>query len=386
MWFSHMFPFQDSSALSWSNPSGPRWLQDTLPSSTYNGSYADVNVLVDTFEVLGVVLAALFACLHFAALWFLLNNSNHWTPATLIASITEAFRPPAPRGRNDGLASLACSGAHGVRHMAVIMDGNRRYGRKLVSQHTSDVSEELNVTDEPSLLKSIATSPLNGHRAGGEKLMEFIQYCIRCKVEMLTVYAFSTENWSRPKVEIDVLMCLFEHFFQRIRLMAKLEGIFIRFVSTEPQLLPSRILTLMRDVEEETRGIMPRRIVVNCCVSYGGRSEIVQACRRIQLRSVKCPHDSSITQYFNEESISREMLRSITQGEHEDEDKDIFVHGSDPQLLLRTSGEARISNFLLYECAYTEFAFIEKAWPEITEDDVIEVLADYAKRHRRFGK
>lgn len=218
--------------------------------------------------------------------------------------------------------------------------------------------------------------------------MEVIDWSIAHGVSMLTVYAFSTENWSRSRQEVDLLMSLFEFFFQKIRSAAREKGIFIRFVATEPQRLPPHILALMLEVERETREHPRRRIVVNVCVSYGGRGEVVSACRRLVDAAIP---SSQIT----EEAFGRSLLRSVAEAESPKED---FLQHHDglsaaevatmaePQLLLRTSGEQRISNFLLYQCAYSELVFLPQTWPEVTEADFVGVLADFAQRQRRFGK
>ncbi|CUG86877.1 cis-isopentenyltransferase, putative [Bodo saltans] len=424
--------------------SEPQWLVDTLPSSSYNGSIADVDVLVGSFEMLGMSLSLGLACVYFASLWFLYQeNRTRTSPTpqlppgrtwvevavlTLLSGLTRIERCAKLFPKNlrvfkvkktDVLGavvsheSYGCVGHlaqstsestavhadHGLRHLAVIMDGNRRYGRLLMKEKSNEQQKvdqrNENLPAGPSaaaspksngkdLLRIMATSPLNGHRAGGEKLMEVIEHCVAHHIEMLTVYAFSTENWSRTQEEIDVLMFLFEHFFQRIRECASKSGIFIRFISTEPQLLPPHIFSLMKAVEEETRKISPRRIVVNCCVSYGGRSEIVRACQRLADRHAA--QNEPIL--FTEEALQREMLRSVTQSDHEELDQNLLEDfgGVEPQVLLRTSGEARISNFLMYETAYSELVFIDKAWPEVDEGDIKSVIGEFCRRQRRFGK
>lgn len=376
----------------------PLWLRDTLPSSNYNGSAADVDVLIDSLETLVVIVSLLLGLLLLAAAWLFFSKGierclRNATVTGCLMALSGLqyflFKVSLQHSEKSGVGFLSrkqaeCSTAglacHGLRHLAVIMDGNRRYGKKLLAA-TRNHPKPASSPSTP-LFQAMATSPLNGHKAGGEKLMEFIDYCVELNIEMLTVYAFSTENWNRPQQEIDVLMYLFEHFFQKIRKSAHKSGIFIRFIATEPQLLPPRILSLMKAVEEETRQVTPRKIIVNCCVSYGGRSEIVQACRRIVNRSAS--DSSSIT----EEAIQAEMLRSITQDVHEEEDRDIIRQhgGCEPHVMLRTSGEARTSNFLMYESAYSELVFVEKSWPEMERADLVQVVHEYSQRQRRFGK
>ena len=335
-------------------------------TNSYNGSAAEIDELAQELQLFAVIVYVLFAAANLACAMYLYRGSSPW-----MKHIEYALTTATNGGQND----LATSADHGVHHLCIIMDGNRRYGKSLLDRCEPKGKEICS----PSIA-TLARSPLNGHRAGGEKLMEFIDYCLECNIEMLTVYAFSTENWNRSKIEVDVLMALFEIFFQRIRDSARSRGIFIRFVVSDHAKLPGHILSLMRDVEEETRRHQPRRIVVNCCVSYGGRAEIVDAARRLMSRGATD---------VSEEQFEREMLRSITQHLHEHEDEDVFgrpLCSRSPQALLRTSGERRISNFLLYELAYTEMYFVDKTWPEVTKEDLVELLRDYSRRNRRFGR
>lgn len=316
------------------------------------------------------------------------------------------FPSPAPRSLSSDVPE------HQVHHLGVIMDGNRRYGRshgmlthQQQSKNIKEVYERI-CEGEGSISKGclelnsqwmqkqyeyfvslIRFTALDGHRKGGEKLIEFIGFCIEAKVSMLTVYAFSTDNWNRPSCEIDALMTLFFFFFDQIRSTAHEKGIFIRFISTEPDRLPPRVYDLMTVIENETRGIQPRRITVNVCVSYSGQSEVAQACNRALQRRL-CAYSPDKGVPITTEELCSEMLRSITQWSHEEEDYSIFGSSirREPELILRTSGEQRISNFLLYECAYSEFVFFSKTWPELTRSDLFHALLDFAKRDRRKGK
>ncbi|RNF12581.1 cis-prenyltransferase [Trypanosoma conorhini] len=284
---------------------------------------------------------------------------------------------------------------HGVRHLAVIMDGNRRFGKRTsqcvvpaaaVSKLCDSILDE-NGPAKPSgewgtaLTSLLRHTTLDGHRRGGEKLMEFITDCLELNIEMLTVYAFSAENWERAPLEVNVLMTLFYFFFERIRDSARENGIFIRFISPVFDKISPRLQELMRCVEEESRRHRPRRIVVNVCVSYSGREEVLWACNRL-LRRVNKSTPISHAEFMSH------MLRSITQDDHEAEDATVLADsgGAEPQLLLRTSGEQRLSNFLLYECAYTEFVFINKTWPEVDRGDLIQLLWDFSQRGRRHGR
>nr|CCC91674.1 putative cis-prenyltransferase-like protein [Trypanosoma congolense IL3000] len=295
----------------------------------------------------------------------------------------------------DAAAAPPCGIRHEVKHLAVIMDGNRRYGERYATGD-APVKELEEVCDfvfdesrphrgSESLAQRLSAllcrTKLDGHRVGGEKLIEFVKNCIEFDIRMLTVYAFSTENWARPVLEVKVLMTLFYCYFEKMRRIAKEHGIFIRFISSAFGLIPPRVQRIMKDVEEETRNHRPRRIVVNVCVSYSGRDEIVSACNALAMKANRTTPVSS-------EDIMGHMLRSITQAEHEAEDASVLAEcgGAEPQVLLRTSGEQRLSNFLLFECAYTEFLFVNKTWPEVDRDDLVHLLKEHGKRDKRYGK
>ncbi|KAK7199077.1 cis-prenyltransferase-like protein [Novymonas esmeraldas] len=304
---------------------------------------------------------------------------------------------------------------HGVRHLGIIMDGNRRYGRRhSVAAKDPDAGmlramrEELCSTaatagagDGASWLASrfteaIRNTAFDGHRLGGEKLLDVVMHCMEEGIGMVTVYAFSTDNWRRPAAEVDALLSLFVLFFDRVRTVALDQHIFVRFVVTDSSRLPPRVLELMRSVECETRAVQPRRLVLNICVSYSGQSEIVAACNRIvarRLHESRSPATatSATAAAVTKAELDREMLRSITQDEHEAEDARVFGDGDsgasvEPDLILRTSGEQRLSNFLLYECAYSELLFLDATWPEVTRQDIRAALANFSHREKRHGQ
>lgn len=335
-----------------------------------------------------------------------------------VTLIALKWRQSAELAAKEAPPSAADTRRREVTHMAVIMDGNRRFGKRASAQSAvaaggctadrerviGDLCSELCYGAVPQgqtsalpfgsalsekyryFMSLIESTAFDGHRKGGEKLIEFIRYCVDARIDMLTVYAFSTDNWSRPPHEVNALMTLFYFFFERIRKTARETGIFVRFVSTNPELLPPRIEALMRSIENESRAFQPRRIIVNVCVSYGGQQEVLQACNRALARRAHGGLDpcSPVTQG----ELDGEMLRSLTQDDHEEWDGGVFSARvpREPQLVLRTSGEQRVSNFLLYECAYSEFVFTEKTWPEITREDLAATLDQYGSRDKRLGK
>lgn len=379
-----------------------------------NGS--TVNALTEGCEALVLVFSvALFlSCLTFANCWGFGGTSLPTLRRCLRmcevllglkprASSVVFSAPASPKRHNAGhnvsslLGRRAATGfpAHGVRHLAVIMDGNRRFGRSTSARAVPGEAltrlcdmifrqrgsfrqrEEM----YSSLVHLLQHTALDGHRRGGEKLLEFIDYCIEFNIQMLTVYAFSTENWNRSPMEINVLMALFCFFFERIREIAKERGVFIRFISPVFEKITPCLQELMLNIERESRQHRPRRIVVNVCVSYSGQEEMLNACNYLLQRPDKIFPISS-------QDLMSCMLRSVTQHSYEAEDACVLADGggAEPQLLLRTSGEQRLSNFLLYECAYTEFVFVKKTWPEITREDFVRLLHDFCQRHRRRGR
>lgn len=340
-----------------------------------------------------------------------------------IPSAADAAASFADGPRPYDLAAL--SAAHGVKHIAVIMDGNRRFGKQKAREAKEKKSSDGVVGEEGcnwdcsqqqqqggggvfsavyrrsvAVLKAAGMGEkVLGHKAGGEKLLEFAQYCISFGIPILTVYAFSTENWSRPQEEIDILMAIFTFFFERMRVESRKNGIYCRFIVGDAAKINPDILALMRDIENETRLIPNRRITVNVLVSYGSRLEIAQAAQSLA--------DDGVP--ITEAAISRRLLRSLVEVETEaatklkrkeegcakeegaseeraaEEASLALIRASDPDIIFRTSGEARLSNFLLFQSAYSEFIFTSKAWPAVEAKDLEAVLVEFCCRHRRFG-
>ena len=204
------------------------------------------------------------------------------------------------------------------RHIAVIMDGNRRYGRK----QFGDASR--------------------GHAEGAKRLTAFVEWCMDAGVEILTVYAFSTEKWKRSKEEVDYLMSLFQEHMEQIRKESIDRNVRLRIMASDPTLRPDHILETIKRMEEDTAG--NTKFNLNMCVSYGGRSEILRACHSIA---------TDVASGAIQEAAITEQLFS---------DRLLSSGLPDPDLLIRTSGEQRLSNFLLWQLAYTEMIFLGKPW------------------------
>ncbi len=222
-------------------------------------------------------------------------------------------------------------------HIAIIMDGNGRWAR------------------ERRLPR------LAGHRAGTENLRRVIRACAEFGVHYLTVYAFSTENWARPKEEVDGLMEIMEEFIDKELDELDAEGVQIRHVGKLEGVRP-RLQAKIRQAIERTRH--NQRLVLNVAFNYGGRDEIVQAVRRI------------VEDGLPAEAITEETIASR-----------LYTAGlPDPDLVIRTSGEVRISNFLLWQSAYAEWYFTPVFWPDFGRQHLLEAIADYNRRERRFGR
>ena len=229
--------------------------------------------------------------------------------------------------------------------MAVIMDGNRRYGMKKYQQ------------------------AYQGHVDGAKKLADFVQWCITHHISILTVYAFSTENWNRDPEELSALFSIVHSYCDEIQTQALKDQIRVYRISTWEEKIPSLVLQRFEQLVQETSSVQEPKLILNICFSYGSRGEIVHACRDIVQHVVQ---GNMRVDQITEDTISSSLKTNRV---------------PDPDLILRTSGEMRLSNFLLWQSAYSEFFFLEKTWPEIEEEDFLSILHHYAKsRHRRFGK
>jgi undecaprenyl diphosphate synthase len=219
------------------------------------------------------------------------------------------------------------------RAVAIVMDGNGRWA----SAHGVPVAE--------------------GHRAGSRALRPVVETAIDLGIESLAVYAFSTENWTRSPDEVASLMEIFGETIDRELFDLAREGVHTQFVGRRDR-APEWLQTRMRDLEAATAN--EKRLNLWIAFDYGGRAEIVEAARRIVESG----------DAIDEESFSRHL----------------YAPGMpDPDLLIRTSGELRLSNFLLWQSAYAEFAFTDTLWPDFGPADLRAAIEEYASRRRRFG-
>ena len=226
------------------------------------------------------------------------------------------------------------------RHVAIIMDGNGRWAKK----------HKLNVA--------------MGHRQGVETLREVIRHTDDLGIAALTIYAFSTENWNRSKEEVGALMQLILDFF-RSEIDELMEKNVRILILGEKDVFPEKQREVL--IEAENRSAKNTGLTLNICLNYGGRAELVRAAKSIA-QDVK---DGTLDlDAVNEQTISD---RLYTTGQ------------PDVDLMIRTSGEMRLSNFLLYQCAYAEFLFPKVLWPDFSVQDYDEALLAYGGRERRFG-
>lgn len=228
-------------------------------------------------------------------------------------------------------------------HVAVIMDGNGRWA------------------------KQRGLSRTQGHRAGAKAVERLADACLAAGVRYVTLFCFSSENWNRPQSEIDALFAMLDEYLHKEIALFRKKGINAVFTGQIDR-LPKGLQETIRSFEAQNLPIEQEKMRLNLAIGYGGREEITQAARRLaqQVKAgVLNPED------ITDETFSNALYRP-----------DI----PDPDLLIRTSGELRISNFLLWQLAYTELYFTDTLWPDFSADDVQAALTEYAKRQRRFGK
>ena len=226
-------------------------------------------------------------------------------------------------------------------HIGIIMDGNRRFAKRLMMK------------------------PWKGHEYGASKVKKVIEWCQDIGCKELTLYAFSIENFNRPKEEFNYLMDTFKKEFDNIMNKDSIihkKNIRINFIG-RIEMFPEDVHSRMKKLMEMTADYSD--FVVNFAMAYGGRAEIIDATKKIAsaVKDGKLDIDE-----INDEVFKKNLYMS-----------------SDPDLIIRTSGEHRISGFLLYQGSYAEFYFCEKLWPEFEQEDFMKAVQDYSKRDRRYG-
>lgn len=226
------------------------------------------------------------------------------------------------------------------RHVAIIMDGNGRWAQ---------------ARGKPRLF---------GHHAGAKRVREIVEACPDLGVKYLTIFAFSTENWKRTQTEVAGLMSLFRRYIAREARALFREGVRVRFIGDRIK-LDEKLVALMDELELLTAGNDAVHLTI--ALNYGGRDEVARATKRLA-REVKAGR-------LDPEKVDAETLAKYL---------DTYVL-PDPDLVIRTSGEARISNFLLWQSAYAEYEFIDTLWPDFTAEIFGGIIGQYGARERRFG-
>jgi tritrans,polycis-undecaprenyl-diphosphate synthase [geranylgeranyl-diphosphate specific] len=229
-------------------------------------------------------------------------------------------------------------------HIAIILDGNRRWA-----------SEK-------------ALEPWFGHEKGAEKVEQLLNWCLKLNVKSITLYAFSTENFNRPKAEVEEIMRIAEEEFRKILTDERIHKNKVRVkVIGRVNLLPESLQKLVSDVEKATQNYDEH--FLNIAFAYGGRAEIVDAARKIA--------ESVQLGKLNIQNIDEGMFEKYLYTAH--------MPKQDPDLIIRTSGEERLSGFLLWQSAYSELCFLDVYWPDFRLIDLLRAVRTFQKRKRRFG-
>jgi len=227
------------------------------------------------------------------------------------------------------------------KHIAIILDGNRRFAKKL-------------------MLK-----PWKGHEFGANKLEKVFDWCINFGIKELTIYAFSYENFNRPKDEFNYLMKLFEKEFKKLKDDFRINKykIKVNFIG-RIDMFPENVKRHMYELMEKTKN--NKGFIFNFAMAYGGRQEVIDAVKKI---SEKINKGKLKVNEINEEIFSKELYMK-----------------DEPELIIRTGGEKRSSNFLMWQSAYSEWIYLEKCWPDFEKEDFVKCLEDFSARERRFGR
>lgn len=220
-----------------------------------------------------------------------------------------------------------------LKHIAFIMDGNGRWAQRR------------------------GMPRMAGHRAGAKTFQTLAHHCADIGLKYMTVYAFSTENWKRPAEEVNALMDLMSYYLDNGERLTKNRSISFRLIG-DASALPQKLQDKIASLEESTKN---GEMVLNIAINYGARAEIARAYRVLRERGVENPTEADISDAMYTASCP------------------------DPDLIVRTGGDLRISNFLLWQAAYSEFYFSDKLWPDLMPEDIDEMVAQFYTRKRRFG-
>ncbi len=231
------------------------------------------------------------------------------------------------------------------RHIGIILDGNRRWAK------------EQNM------------EPWAGHWVGGEHVKEFLEWCIKLNINALTIYAFSTENFKRSEKEVSELMKIYEKALRDVLASDVVKKYMVRVTAIgRRNLLPENLQKLISEVEEQTKNY--DKFYLNIALAYGGRAEIVDATREL----AELVKEGKL----RPEQIDEELIAKHLYTKH--------LPQQEPDLIIRTGNESRLSNFLLWQTAYSELFIVDVYWPDFREIDLQRVIRNYQQRNRRHGK
>lgn len=226
----------------------------------------------------------------------------------------------------------------GPRHVGLILDGNRRFAKRLMLQ------------------------PWKGHELGYEKVEKLFDWCKELDIKEITLYAFSVKNFNRPKKEFDYLMKIFQEGFEKVKNDERIKDIRINFLG-RIYMFPEKVKKTMKELMEATKN--NDKYVINFAMAYGGREEIIDSVKKI---AEKVKNGELDVDEIDKESIGENMYMN-----------------SDVDLIIRTSGEKRTSDFLPWQGHYAEWFFLDKMWPEFEKQDLIDCINEFNSRNRRFG-
>ena len=217
------------------------------------------------------------------------------------------------------------------KHVGIVLDGNRRFAKRLMLQ------------------------PWKGHELGYGKVEKLFEWCKELEIKQLTLYVFSVKNFNRPKKEFDYLMKLFEEAFSKAKEDSRLKDIKVNFIG-RIYMFPEKVKNAMNELMEKTKD--NKGHIINFAMAYGGRQEIIDSVKRLIASGKE----------VNEENLG-----------------DCMYINDDVDLIIRTSGEHRTSDFLPWQADYAEWIFLDKMWPEFEKEDLINCIKDFKERNRRFG-
>ncbi|MEM4271794.1 MAG: polyprenyl diphosphate synthase [Candidatus Pacearchaeota archaeon] len=247
-----------------------------------------------------------------------------------------------------------------AKHVGIILDGNRRFAKRLMLE------------------------PWRGHELGFEKLKKIYEWCKELDIKELTLYCFSMQNFDRPKIEFDYLMDIFERAGNEAAEDPAVHANKIRFrLAGRPWLFPERVQKALNRAVEATKNY--NDFVINLCFAYGGREEIMDGMKKMLKDIKEGKIKGEYIEFFEKTETDVKDIKADDAKFQTFFSKYLDI-GNDLDIIIRTGGDKRTSNFLPWQSIYAELFFLDKFWPEFEKEDLIKVLEEYGQRERRFGK